>query len=134
MWALVNEVFPEANVTSYGKHLPGLTNHVKDRHVVAATLEAGVTVIVTDDMGDFVPLPEGLRAMSADTFLLELFNRAPDQMFDLLHLQVADFRQPPMTFEELLNDLEHRHAPRFAAAVRKRLAEGDIGQWLPPLD
>ena len=84
MWALVNEVFPEANVTSYGKHLPGLTNHVKDRHVVAAALEAGVTVIVTDDMGDFVPLPEGLRAMSADTFLLELFNRAPDQMFDVL--------------------------------------------------
>lgn len=134
MWALVNEVFPEANVTSYGKHLPGLTNHAKDRHVVAAALEAGVTVIVTDDMGDFVPLPEGLRAMSADTFLLELFNRAPDQMFDLLHLQVADFRQPPITFEELLNNLEHRHAPHFAAAVRKRLAEGDIGQWLPPLD
>lgn len=84
-------------------------------------------------LGDLVPLPEGLRAMSADTFLLELFNRAPDQMFDVL-LTGGRLQASPITFEELLSDLEYRHAPRFAAAVPKRLAEGDIGQCLPPLD
>lgn len=65
--------FPESGVSNYQSLLSGLHGDPKDRHVVAAALKSRAGVIVTANLRDFVPLPEGLVAMSPDQFLSDLF-------------------------------------------------------------
>ena len=51
---LMNRALPEANVTGYARHLPGITlPDPNDRHVVAAAVECGASLIVTWNTKDF---------------------------------------------------------------------------------
>ena len=59
------QYFPEADVTGYEPLIAGLLNRAKDRHVVAAAVKAGAQVIVTANLGDFDPLPDGARSAVA---------------------------------------------------------------------
>jgi predicted nucleic acid-binding protein len=113
----MEKAFPEACITGYERWLPKLENDEKDRHVVAAALEAGVAIIVTANLDDFTPLPAGMQAVSPDGFLCELFERAPDIMFEVIEQQVADFKRPPVTHAGLLDHLA-KQAPLFVAAIR----------------
>ncbi len=47
--------FPEAQVQGYEKFMGRMTNHPKDRHVVAAAVRANAQVIVTSNLKDFPP-------------------------------------------------------------------------------
>lgn len=113
----IEGTFPDALITGHERWLAELENDEKDRHVVAAALEAEVGVIVTSNLSDFVPLPAGMRACSPDDFLRELFERNPDIMLEVLRGQVADFERPPVTYEGLLDHLGQM-APSFVASVR----------------
>src|SRR4051794_2066577 len=53
---LVNEMrryFPEAAVVGYASLLSVMTNHEKDRHVLAVAARAGPEIIVTDNIRHF---------------------------------------------------------------------------------
>lgn len=113
----LRRAFPEACVEGYEGRLAEARNHPKDRHVVAAVLHAGCSVVVTDNLKDFRPedMPEGVESQSADDFLMGLLERSPRQVLDVLEAQAAGYRRKT-TRRELLVRLGLR-APRFAIAV-----------------
>ncbi len=113
--------FPEACVAVTPEAIARAGNHPKDRHVAAAAVEAGASHIVTLDRAGFDRLPAGIVAVSPDTFLTELLAERPDDVLLVLRMQTADLVRPPLTLDELLERIG-RTAPRFAAAVRARLA------------
>jgi hypothetical protein len=70
-------------------------------------------VVVTNNLRDFVPLPEGIEVESPDDFLCNRFDLDPDGFVALLRSQSADMRNPPVSMEMLLERLDrglHRHA------------------------
>ena len=51
---LMNDALPDAKVTGYGAHLEAITlPDPDDRHVVAAAIAAGASVILTWNLRDF---------------------------------------------------------------------------------
>ena len=51
----IRQHFPEALIDGYEDLIPQMTNHPKDRHVLAAAVGAGVKLIVTYNLKDFPP-------------------------------------------------------------------------------
>jgi len=118
--ATMENYFPEALVAGHEPLIAALQNDAKDRHVVAAALKAGAQVIVTSNLRDFTPLPEGIEAQSPDEFLCNLFDLNPEGFVELLREQAGDLLNPPVAFEELLDSLA-RTVPDLIAAVRGHL-------------
>jgi predicted nucleic acid-binding protein len=122
--ATMERFFPEAMVTGYEPLIAAMQNDMKDRHVVAAAVKAGAQVIITENLKDFDPLPEGVEAQSPDEFLCNLFDLDAEGFTEMLREQASDLQNPPVTFEELLDRLA-RPVPDLVAAVRKYLMTGD---------
>lgn len=123
--ATMEKYFPEAEVTGHESLIGGMQNDEKDRHVAAAAVKAGAQVIVTNNLDDFDPLPDGIEAQSADEFLCNLFDLDPSTFIELLVEQAEDLKRPPRTFDELLGHLA-RMVPEFAASVREALRSRDV--------
>ena len=112
--------FSEAEVTGYQNLVAAMTNHPKDRHVVAAAVRAGAQTIVTSNMRDFPDAalaPHGIEAQPPDEFLLQLYDLQPQRMVALVHRQAAALTKPPMTFNDILKHIANQ-APRFAMRLR----------------
>lgn len=109
--------FPEAMVENWEAREGAMTNDPKDRHVAAAAATIGASLIVTANLKDFVPLPDGLLAIGPDAFLLDRFAAMPDAVLLALDKQALGYRNPPATRGELLDWLEG-DVPGFVAAVR----------------
>lgn len=79
----IRRAFPGSMVGGYSTLVPKMTNHPKDRHVLAAAVAAGASVIVTHNLGDF-PVqaldPSEIIAQSQDDFLVALCAASPDAM------------------------------------------------------
>jgi len=74
--------FPDAEVTGYEDLIDSMTNHPKDRHVLAAAVRADAAVIVTANLKDFPRSaldPYDLDAMGPDDFLLNQLDLYPQQ-------------------------------------------------------
>jgi predicted nucleic acid-binding protein len=66
--------FPDALITGYEPLIDGMTNHPKDRHVLAASVRANAEVIVTFNLNDFPEpalKPYDIAAIDPDEFLLD---------------------------------------------------------------
>jgi predicted nucleic acid-binding protein len=99
---------------------PAMTNHPKDRHVLAAAVAADSEVIVTFDLDDFPPHacePLGVEATHPDDFLLDLYDLGPEAVRAALEQQAADLN-PAWPLDELLRALTTAGVPRFADAIR----------------
>jgi hypothetical protein len=120
----MEEYFPDAMVAGYEPIVAAMQNNEKDRHVVAAAVNAGAQVVATANLKDFVHLPEGIEAQSPDEFLCNLFDLDPNGFIDMLREQASDMEKPPVSFEQLLDRLA-RPAPDLIAAVRAHLADSD---------
>ncbi len=127
--ATLHRAFPQSVVSGYEHLLPAMRNEPGDRHVAAAALAARAEVIVTNNLKHFrrEDLPPGMEAQSADAFLQNLFDLEPRTMLAVLRKQAADKRQPPTTFEQLLDGLA-RSVPGFVADVRAYV----LNTWKPP--
>lgn len=113
--------FPRALVAGYERLIPGVTNHPKDRHVPAAAVAARAPVIVTSNLRDFpdeAVAPYGVEPVHPDLFLAELADRAPEMMAQAIERQAAALRNPPKTYDDILDNLTGQ-APRFAALMRE---------------
>lgn len=120
----MQDAFPLAMVTGYADLIPGLRNDPKDRHVLAVALHANVQIIVTQNLRHFpiaVLDPFDIEAMSADTFLLSLFDRDSKTLTRIIHEQAADLTRPPQSVEQVLARLQV-HVPEFVGAVRRSAA------------
>jgi len=112
----MTRAFPESMVVDYASLIPAMRNDPKDWHVAAAAVRCGAQVIVTTNLRDFTPMPDGIEAQSPDDFLCDLFDLNPKLLLDIVLEQAAALKNPPLTFEELLRGLA-RFVPDFAQCV-----------------
>ena len=113
--------FPDARVDDYEKLLGLISNHPKDRHVVAAAVKSGAKLIVTYNLRDFPPSslsPWGVTALHPDTFLVDLWKIDRDRVIARLRAQAATIRR---TVPELLGALRSG-AAQFADLVSRELS------------
>jgi hypothetical protein len=111
--------FPEAWIDGYKDLIPAMTNHPKDRHVLAAAARAGVRVIVTYNLKDFPTSSLALYSITAQgpsAFLKNLYDRSPAVVMQTLEAQSAAIGQP-MSY--LLSRLRV-NAPAFVAMLEKQ--------------
>lgn len=117
-------VLAEAQVSGYERLIASMTNDPKDRHVVAAAVAAGAQLIVTDNLRDFPDSAlagHAIEARNPDDFLVELFDLHDQELVDIVNVQASVLRNPPLSVEQVLDNLARDGAPTFAALVRKRL-------------
>ncbi|MEU4675099.1 PIN domain-containing protein [Amycolatopsis sp. NPDC023774] len=119
------EYFDDAMVTGYEDLINGMTNHPKDRHVLAAAVKGGAQVIVTNDVKGFPASAlkaYDITAVSADQFLRNQLDMYPQATVAAL-LQVAEDRDnPPTSVAEVLGYLNVL-VPGFVAEVIPMLPE-----------
>lgn len=85
--------FPEAEIKGFEHLLPQLANSEKDRHVLAAAIQGGVTVIVTFNLRDFPPMalqPWRVVAEHPQDYLLTLYSMNPGVVLGKLAEITAD--------------------------------------------
>ena len=112
--------FPEAWIDGYQDLIPAMTNHPKDRHVLAAAARAGVKVIVTYNLKDFPSsslTPYGITAQGPSAFLKSLHDMAPPAVMQTLETQAAAIGQP---ISYLLSRLRV-NTPAFVAMIEKTM-------------
>jgi hypothetical protein len=84
--------FPEAWIDGYENLIPTMTNHPKDRHVLAAAARAGAKIIVTYNTKDFPRsslTPYSISTNGPSAFLKELYDAAPAMVMQTLEDQAA---------------------------------------------
>jgi predicted nucleic acid-binding protein len=118
---IMRATFPEAEVLGWESLESEMTNHPKDRHVAAAASVVQASAIVTRNTKDFASLPDGILAMTPDSFLIRLFETHPEEVVEGLQLQARGYRNPPAKVAEVLGWLTEI-APGFAERVAGHLA------------
>lgn len=126
--AVMKRAFPEALITSHRQLVDAMPQavHAKDRHVVAAAVASGASLIVTSNLRDFPAAALaslGIEAESPDDFLSDLYAQNADDVITILLEQAAALRRPPMTPLQVI-DAIGRHAPAFAALLRPLFQTG----------
>lgn len=84
--------FPEAWVEGHEDLISVMTNHPKDRHVLAAAVRCNAEVIVTHNLKDFPGKalePYSITAMGPSTFLRNLYDLDPEVVGNTLMRQAA---------------------------------------------
>lgn len=122
--AAMVRAFPDASVEDYQRLVPAMTNHAKDRHVLAAAVAAGAEVIVTSNLRHFPTLalaPYNVEAQSPDEFLMNLADLSPSTMVRIIREQAAALKNPALSANEVLDDIGLQ-APSFVALMRRLLA------------
>ncbi len=91
-----------------------------DRHVLAAAIRGGASVIVTFNLKDF-PLSRlevyGVSAQHPDDFVLDLLEIDAPKVCDAIRAQRARLVNPTRTIEELLATFEAQGLPRSASQL-----------------
>jgi predicted nucleic acid-binding protein len=128
--SFMNAAFGTALVVEYEELIPQMTNHIKDRHVLAAAVACDADRIITCNMRDFPQEscePHGVEAEHPDDFLCGLWDREPHLMLRVVIRQAADTgrRGPRLTPGEVLDYLASAGARRFADTVRSYLPKAE---------
>jgi predicted nucleic acid-binding protein len=120
---LMDEAIRDSLVTGHGALVDSLTlPDPDDRHVLAAAIHAGASVIVTFNLADFprgTLAPHGVDARHPDEFLCEVLDAAADEFCEAARLQRLGLRNPPKSIEEFLTKLEEVGLPRTVARLRQ---------------
>jgi len=85
--------FADAWVTGYDSLIDRMGNHPKDRHVLAAAVKCGASVIVTYNKHDFpanTTEPWGIEIQGPSTFLKYQYDLNPSVVIDKLHAQARN--------------------------------------------
>lgn len=114
----MNRAFPEAIIEVPSSLVNAMDNDLKDRHVLAAAVVAKAQVIITANLKHFPEEalnPWEIEAQHPDTFLIHLFDFAPEQMIKVVQLSAQD-RRNPVSELDFLTRL-NKTVPNFAQAV-----------------
>ena len=126
--ALMDAHIPDALVTGHEPLIAGLTlPDANNRHVLAAAIHCGATIIVTKNLKDFPAadlVAYGIAAMHPDAFVRSLFDANPDAVVDGARSHRADLAKPPRSPAEYIKALEGQGLIETAAALRVR--ESDL--------
>lgn len=115
---LMDENINDASVGGYEHLIETLTlPDADDRHVLAAAIHCGASVIVTANLRDFpndVLALHGIEAHHPDAFLFALFKTAPNDVLAALRELRCDFEKPAMTPAALLAAMSRQGLPASA--------------------
>lgn len=117
----MRSAFPDAEVTGYEPLIQSMTNHPKDRHVLAAAVVANADLIVTANLKDFPAsalAPFGIEAIHPDAFLLDIHDLYPSATHAALEAMLAANARPPASTRELAAYLRPT-VPGFAAELAR---------------
>lgn len=118
----MERAFPDASVESWQEHVAAMTNHVKDRHVMAAAYAIaraeGSALVVTANLRDFPKQswPGGVTVVTPDDLLSELARTDTAAVVDIVWEHARRRRRPPVSVTELMAGLAV-HAPRFVQSL-----------------
>jgi hypothetical protein len=121
--ALMNALTPQTVVRDYEHHIPTLSlPDPEDRHVLAAAIQAGASVIVTFNLRDFPASalsPYGIVAQSPDDFVSGLMAQdgLREQIIAMAQRNQQNLKNPPKTIVEYLDTLRQNQMPRTAAQL-----------------
>jgi hypothetical protein len=119
----VTAAFPEASVGAFEHLLPQLTNHEKDRHVLAAAIQGGIGTIVTFNLRDFPAValsPWGVEAVHPQDYLLTLYGIHPGVVVGKLAAIATDHGDE---LQDVLFRLG-KSLPRFSCRLLEDLGQG----------
>ena len=121
---LMDVHIPDGLVTGYEARIAGLLlPDPDDRHVLAAAIHCGATIIITKNLKDFpaaVLAPLGIEAIHPDTFVRRLFDENPDAVLAAAKAHRADLKSPPRSPADYLVALEGQEMAETATALRAR--------------
>lgn len=119
---LMDKHAPDALVTGYRQLIPALNlPDPNDRHVLAAAVRGGSSVIVTNNTKDFPAeaLEEfAIEAQTPDEFIHHLIDLYPSEVLQAAETHRASLRNPPKTREEYLSTLERQGLIESVTALR----------------
>jgi hypothetical protein len=118
---LMDQIDPNCLVSGYEAHIPTLTlPDEDDRHVLAAAIEAGASVIVTLNLKHFPRrnlTPYGIRPLPPDAFLETLCKENQPRFLRGIQQHRASLKNPPKTVIEYLSALKDQGLNRIAVQL-----------------
>jgi hypothetical protein len=122
---LMEAALPDARLVGHQRHVDSINLPDRDdRHVVAAGIESGASVIVTWNLKDF-PDNElarfGLRSQSPDDFLVGLYDQARDAMLISLANARRNLSKTKISPAKFLEALVAQKLNRLASRIARRL-------------
>ena len=133
MIALIRQHFPDAEISPPDELVAAMTNHPKDRHVLAAAIHAQCDFLVTDNVKDFPAascVPFGVAVVTADEFLSDVHDKEPDAVLEVVARLALALRKPAMTVHDVVAVLARTRLPHFAAGLDAQLATINIEDYL----
>ncbi len=98
---LMDKALPDAQVTGYERLIDSIELPDRDdRHVLAAAIRCGASVIVTLNLGDFPSQTLAnfnMQAQQSDDFVLALSEAFPDFVIEAVSSHRASLKNPPKT-------------------------------------
>jgi hypothetical protein len=121
---LMNQCVPDCLVTGYAEFEAALyLPDPHDRHVLAAAIKCGASVIVTANLRDF-PATElrkhEIDALHPDDFVCLLFEISATTVCAAVQQQRQQLKNPPKSVDELLEILRRLNMPKTVTALRER--------------
>jgi predicted nucleic acid-binding protein len=119
---LMNDAVRDCLVEGYEGLIPGLTlPDPDDRHVLAAAVHAGASVIVTFNLKDFPPEalhPFRVETQHPDDFIARLLDVAPAAVCTAARRQRVNLKNPPKTVEDYLATLAQLSLPQTVVRLQ----------------
>ena len=126
---LMDKAAPDALVTGYEHLIAGLAlPDPNDRYVLAAAIQAGASIVVTCNLGDFPPqiLEEfNIEAQHPDEFILHLIDLAPSLVIEAAENHRKSLKNPSKTVKESIAALELQGLVRTASALHGYFTENE---------
>ena len=123
---LMSQAVPKGMVSGYEARIPALSlPDANDRHVFAAAIEAGATVIVTFNLSDFPAATleaYSIEPLHPDAFLSALFDAVTALFLRGVQRHRASLHNPPKTAEDYIQTLRATGLKRLALRVEAHLA------------
>lgn len=124
---LMNQALPAATVEGYAAHIPVVNlPDPEDRHVVAAAIAAGASVILTWNLRHF-PARElrrfGLHKETPDTFLSGLYDETPALLIGSLASARRNLSRTRVSAAAFIDVLANQRLVELAKRVKKHIAD-----------
>lgn len=122
---LMNTHVMDALVENYEKLVTKLSlPDPHDRHVLAASIKAQASMIVTFNLKDFpakVLEQYGMQAIHPDNFVTQLLTEDPDKISAIIDRLRKGLKNPPMNQAEYFNILRQQNLPKLVLALSAHL-------------
>lgn len=119
------EAFDEAMVEGFDNLISAFElPDENDRHVIAAAVQCGAQLIVTDNLKDFPIVaiePYGLEAYSADEFLTSTFDLYPSKAVETIRMMRNQYDNPFFTPDEFLTRLRQNGLGQLVERLKSEI-------------